>query len=137
MWVRNSVAMIKEDYLLRIIQELGRKIAELVERRTHGKTDEGIVLASALFREYAGADSEDVAFEIDEEIVGEWSAQQTDMMADAAFETALMYWESGDSERADNFKRIALNLYKEAERKDQTYSYVREEKKEQIHTIIN
>ena len=69
MWVRNSVAMIKEDYLLRIIQELGRKIAELVERRTLGKIDEGIVLASALFREYAGGDCEDVAFEIDEEVV--------------------------------------------------------------------
>ncbi len=137
MWVRNYVSMIKEDYLLRVIQSLGRKIAELVEMRTTGKTWEGIALASALFREYAGGDCDDVAFQIDEEVVGGWSAQQTDLMADAAFETALMYWEVGDSERADNFKRIALTLYRDAERKDQSYSYVREEKKEQIDTIIN
>lgn len=130
-------AMIKEDYLLRIIQELGRKIAELLDKRTKGKTEEGIVLANVLFREYTGHETEKYPFLLDEEVVKQWSAQQTDLMADAASETALLYMDSGDAQRADNFKQIALFLYREAERKDKTYSFVREEKRKIItNTII-
>lgn len=128
--------MIKEDYLLRIIQELGRKIAELVEKRTQGHVDEGIVLARAIFREHLGVETEYGDIQIDEEMLKQWSAQQTDLMADAAYETALLYWQAGEKTEAENFKKIASYLYRRAELKDQTYSWQREDKQMNINNII-
>ena len=92
-----------------------------------------MVLARALFKEITGGNIDEEPFQLDKQQVSQWSAQMTERMGDAAYETAMAYKDCGDKARAENFMDIALSLYAASEAKDMTFSFEREKKKEAVN----
>ena len=125
--------MIKEDYLIRFITIIGRSIAAMLDKRKQQQPEESLVLARALFKEITGGNIDEVPFQLDEQQVSRWSAQITERMGDAAYETAMAYKDCGDKARAENFMDIALSLYAASEYKDKTFSIEREQKKGMVN----
>lgn len=125
--------MIKEDYLIRFITIIGRSIAAMLDKRKQQQPEESLVLARALFKEITGGNIDEVPFRLDEQQVSQWSAQMTERMGDAAYETAMAYKDCDDKARAENFMEIALSLYAASEEKDMTFSFEREQKKEIVN----
>lgn len=124
--------MLKEDYLIRLITELGRKIAAMLDKRTHNHPDDSLVLARVLFKEIVGQDINDEPFTIDRRQMAQWSPAQTEMMAEAAYETGKAYHDLHDTRKAAEFMAIAVQLYEVAESKDHTWSEQREQRKQSI-----